>query len=183
MFGCPVRYMDITEVSGSTLGCPMVYMNVTEGSRVQLGPGVLLEVHVPHLDPFIYPFGHPSMGMEPSWAFMYPFMHLRWVKDPFVKTIFCLCSPELPLKQVGAPTVPSAFIARSGEWSQSQHIHVMSIHVIHANSCQFMAFHGISWHFMSFIVIHVVYVISFHFMSINVGSRHLCHLLSFNVIS
>jgi hypothetical protein len=33
-------------------------------------------------------------------------------------------------KQVGAPTVPSAFIAISGEWSQSRHIHVMSIHVI-----------------------------------------------------
>jgi hypothetical protein len=45
------------------------------------------------LDPSMYPIGHPSMGLEPSRTFMYPSMHLRWVKDPYVKTIFCLCSP------------------------------------------------------------------------------------------
>jgi hypothetical protein len=79
-------------------------------------------------------------------------------------TLYVVCK-----QQVGAATVPSAFIARSGEWSQSRHFHVMSIHVIHANSCQFMSIHGISWHFMTF---YVIYCYSCRFMSFHFISFH-----------
>jgi hypothetical protein len=78
--------------------------------------------------------------------------------------------------------VPSAFIVRSGEWSSSRHIHVMSIYSIHANSCHFMSLMSIH--------IYVIDVISCHFTSFHVISRHFmsfhdisCHFMSFHVIS
>jgi hypothetical protein len=49
---------------------------------------------------------------------------------------------------VGAPTVPSAFIARSGKWNQSRHIMSALVTLSSNWSCQFMSFHVIranSW--------------------------------------
>jgi hypothetical protein len=38
--GCPVGYMDITEVSRAYLGCSVGYMDITEGSKGYAGePG------------------------------------------------------------------------------------------------------------------------------------------------
>jgi hypothetical protein len=52
-------------------------------------------------------------------------------------------------KQVGAPTVHSAFIARSGELSPYRHIHVMSIHVFHVFHVIYVI-HDMVCHFMLF---------------------------------
>jgi hypothetical protein len=108
-------------------------------------------------------------------------------------------------QQVGAPTVPSAFIARSWKWSQSRHIscHInlcksgklLAIHLIHVISCHFMSFiqiyviHANSCHsckFMSFMLIHVIRVnschscfVSFAFSGNSVNSCHSCQFMSF----
>jgi hypothetical protein len=63
-----------------------------------------------------------------------------------------------------------AYIARSGEWSRSRHIHVMIFHVIHViyvNSYQFIPFmsihaiHGNLRHSCQFMPFSLTYLVSF----------------------
>jgi hypothetical protein len=82
------------------------------------------------------------------------------------------------IKQVGAPTVPSAVI-KCQFWYWSYCVVICQYMPIYAISCHFMSFHVISCHFMSFHVISchfmIFHVISCPFMSYHVKT---CHIMS-----